>query len=181
MARFGKLPIAVPENVTVSHEDRVWTVKGPKGELSIKIPRVLKISEDEEKNLVIEITNETKQNKAMQGTYRSHLVNMIEGVTQGWKKILEINGAGYRVELRGKELVLHVGYSHPVIFEAPENVSFNVDKNVITIEGIDKNVVGALAADIRATRKPEPYKGAGIKYQDEVIRRKAGKQAVGSA
>lgn len=180
MARFGKKTVEIPSGVEVKIEGSKVLVKGPKGSLERTLPRAVSI-DIKDNSLTVNIKKESKQNKALQGTIRSHILNMITGVTDGWTKVLEINGAGYRAEVKGNTLVMMIGYSHPVEIEAPEAISFKVEKNTITVEGPNKDVVGQVSAIIRSKRKPEPYKGAGIKYQDEVIRRKAGKQATGTA
>lgn len=176
MSRFGKLPVPVPQGVEVDSSEGRFVVKGPKGELSLSVSRNISINKTEE-GLIVEPKNTSKQTKADQGSTRSHLLNMVQGVTDGWQKKMEINGPGYRAEVRGKDLVISAGYSHPVNFPAPEGISFTVEKNLITIEGTDKGVVGQTAAKIKDIRRPNVYTGTGIKYADEVLRRKAGKQA----
>lgn len=176
MSRFGKLPVQVPQGVQVSISDTSVVAKGPKGELSLSLPRTVKVEQVDE-GLTVSAKKATKQALSDQGTTRSHLENIVSGVTEGWKKQLEINGPGYRAEVRGKDLVISAGYSHPINFPAPDGVSFTVEKNLITVDGTDKGIVGLTAAKIRDIRKPNVYTGAGIKYIDEVIRRKAGKQA----
>lgn len=176
MSRFGKLPVPVPQGVEVDSSEGRFVVKGPKGELSLSVSRNISINKTEE-GLIVEPKNTSKQTKADQGSTRSHLLNMVQGVTDGWQKKMEINGPGYRAEVRGKDLVISAGYSHPVNFPAPEGISFAVEKNLITIEGTDKGVVGQTAAKIKDIRRPNVYTGTGIKYADEVLRRKAGKQA----
>lgn len=182
MARFGKLPVLVPENVTVKVEGDVLMVKGPKGEVSKKMARgiVFELSENE---IMVKpkSKNHREQTEALRGTCRSHLLNMIHGVTEGWSKSLEIVGAGYRANVSGKELTMMIGYSHPVVMEIPEGLSVSVEKSIVTVSGVDKDKLGQFAAEIRAKREPEPYKGSGIKYSDEIIRRKAGKQAAKAA
>jgi len=177
MSRIGKNPIQIPEKVEVKVNDGLIVVKGEQGELKQKIhPQVL--VETEDKQVVIKIKNDKdKLQKSLWGTTRQLINNMILGVTQGFEKKLEVNGVGYRVQLNGKLLVLNVGYSHPVEFKVPDGIDISVEKNIITVSGIDKQLVGETAAQIRKVRKPEPYKGKGIKYVDEVIRRKMGKQA----
>lgn len=177
MSRIGKNPIQIPEKVEVKVNDGLIVVKGEQGELKQKIhPQVL--VEIEDKQVVIKIKNDKdKLQKSLWGTTRQLINNMILGVTQGFEKKLEVNGVGYRVQLNGKLLVLNVGYSHPVEFKVPDGIDISVEKNIITVSGIDKQLVGETAAQIRKVRKPEPYKGKGIKYVDEVIRRKMGKQA----
>jgi large subunit ribosomal protein L6 len=176
MSRIGKLPISLPEGVTADIKAGEMTVVGPKGTLSRKIPARIEI-ELKDNILTVSSKSKTKQGAATFGTTRAHLANMVSGVSLGWKKELELVGTGYRAEVVGNELILTVGYSHPVKIEAPEKVTFKVEKSLITIEGINKETVGEIAAKIRAVRPPEPYKGKGIKYIDEVVRRKAGKAA----
>jgi large subunit ribosomal protein L6 len=180
MSRFGKLPVEVPQNVTVEVAGDTFKVSGPKGALEKKLPRGVEIEISQGSVNVIARAS-GKQVLSNQGTTRSHLANMVKGVSEGFSIQLELVGSGYRAEVRGKELVLNIGYSHPIIFEAPENVNFKVEKSIVTIEGIDKEVVGQLAAKIRETRKPDPYKAKGVKYINEVVRRKAGKQAAKTA
>ena len=177
MSRIGRLPITVPAGVTVTvSEDNLVTVKGPKGTLSQKVAAELTVKQ-EGNILTVERPNDKKQNRAFHGLYRTLINNMVVGVTEGFAKTLELVGTGYRAAAEGgKKLTIHIGFSHPVIFDAPENISFETpNANTIVVKGIDKQIVGNLAADIRAVRKPEPYHGKGIKYQDEFIRRKEGK------
>ena len=176
MSRIGKLPIGLPEGVTLEIKAGEAVITGPKGSLSRKIPQRIEI-EVKDNSLVVSSKSKTKQGSSTFGTTRAHLANMVLGVSQGWKKELELVGTGYRAEVVEGTLVLSVGFSHPVKIEAPENVTFKVEKSIITIEGIDKETVGETAARTRAVRPPEPYKGKGIKYLDEVVRRKAGKAA----
>ncbi len=177
MSRIGRLPITVPAGVTVTvSEDNLVTVKGPKGTLTQKVAAALTVKQ-EGNVLTVERPNDKKQNRAFHGLYRTLINNMVVGVTDGFAKTLELVGTGYRAAAEGgKKLTINIGFSHPVIFEAPENITFETpNANTIVVKGIDKQVVGNLAADIRAVRKPEPYHGKGIKYQDEYIRRKEGK------
>lgn len=176
MSRIGKLPITIPAGVTVTvAADNTVTVKGPKGELSQWVNRDITV-EQEGNILTLVRPSDAKPHKAMHGLYRSLVNNMVVGVTDGFSKTLELVGTGYRAQAEGKKLTLSVGYSHPVVFEAPENVSFETPAATkIIVKGINKQVVGNLAADIRAVRKPEPYLGKGIKYENEHIRRKEGK------
>ncbi len=177
MSRIGKKIITVPSGVTVTITDTTLTVQGPKGALVQAIhPKVTIIQTEEGLKVAVQNEND-KQERSLWGLYGSLVKNMIEGVTQGYKKQLEINGVGYKVAMKGKDLQLNVGFSHPVIFTVPQGVTATVEENRITIEGIDKQIVGETAAQIRKVRKPEPYKGKGIKYSDEEIRRKAGKTA----
>ena len=177
MSRIGRLPITVPAGVTVTvSEDNLVTVKGPKGTLTQQVNAELTVKQ-EGNVLTVERPNDKKQNRAFHGLYRTLINNMVVGVTDGFAKTLELVGTGYRAAAEGgKKLTINIGFSHPVIFEAPENITFETpNANTIVVKGIDKQVVGNLAADIRAVRKPEPYHGKGIKYQDEYIRRKEGK------
>ena len=176
MSRVGRLPIEIPGGVDVEVKGTSVRVKGPKGELSHTFPPVVKISQDDGV-LTVERLSEEKFNRAMHGTTRAVLFNMIEGVSKGFEKILEIHGVGYRAELKGKQLVLSLGYSHPIEMDPPEGITFEVldRNNVIKITGYDKQVVGQIAAVIRSKRPVEPYKGKGIRYRGEYVRRKAGK------
>lgn len=180
MSRFGKLPVQLPQGVTVEVNGETLKVTGPKGTVTRQIARGVDIK-IEGSEATVTVKGNNKQAMSNQGTVKSHLFNMVKGVTEGWQIKLEIVGSGYRAEVRGKELVLNIGYSHPISFEAPENVTFKVEKTIVTVEGIDKEVVGQLAAKIRETRKPDPYKAKGVKYVDEIIRRKPGKQAAKTA
>ena len=179
MSRIGKKPIEIPEGVEVKIDNNVVSVKGPKGSLSQEINSivVLKLVNGENsKAITVEVENESDKNERSQwGTARAIIANLVKGVTEGFEKKLEVNGVGYRVSVSGTTLVLVVGYSHDVKFPMPEGIVATVEGNVITISGTDKHLVGEVAANIRKVRKPEPYKGKGIKYIDEVIRRKAGK------
>ena len=176
MSRIGRLPVALPQGVTVTIDaDNAVTVKGPKGTLSRKMSKAMDIKV-EENTLVVTRPNDEKENRALHGLTRALLQNMVVGVTQGYQKALELVGVGYRASKQGKKLVLNVGYSHPVEFEPADGIEFDVPVTTqILVKGIDKEVVGQIAAEIRAVRKPEPYKGKGIKYAGEVIRRKEGK------
>ena len=176
MSRIGKMPIAVPAGVTVDiAENNKVTVKGPKGELSRVLPEAMDIKLDGD-NVVVTRPNDLKKNKSLHGLTRTLIYNMIIGVTEGYTKVLEVNGVGYRAQKQGKKLVLSLGYSHPVEMEDPEGIETVLDgQNKITVKGIDKEKVGQYAAEIRSKRAPEPYKGKGIKYETEVIRRKVGK------
>ena len=175
MSRIGRMPIAIPAGVTVEiAENNKVTVKGPKGTLERVLPEVLTIKV-EDGQIVVERPNEEKQTKALHGLTRSLINNMVIGVNEGYKKTLEINGVGYRAQKQGKTLTLSLGFSHPVIMEDPEGIETKVVDNKIEVEGIDKEKVGQYAAVIRDKKRPEPYKGKGIKYIDETIRRKVGK------
>lgn len=176
MSRIGKLPVAVPAGVEVKiGEENLLTVKGPKGTLERKLSADMHIAM-EDGQIVVTRPNDLKRNKALHGLTRTLIFNMIVGVTQGYEKTLEINGVGYRAAMQGKTLNLSLGYSHPVLYEAKEGVTIEVPApNKIIVKGANKEDVGATAAKIREYRQPEPYKGKGIKYVDEHIRRKEGK------
>ena len=175
MSRIGKMPIPVPSGVTVDiKEGNLVTVKGPKGTLERVLPSILTVKV-EDGQIKVERPNDEKETKALHGLTRSLINNMVVGVTDGYKKTLEINGVGYRAQKQGKKLTLSLGFSHPVEMEDPEGIETKVVDNKIEVEGIDKEKVGQYAAVIRDKKRPEPYKGKGIKYSDEVIRRKVGK------
>jgi len=175
MSRIGKKPISLPAGVEVKVDGNQVTVKGPKGTLTQKIPRGISVVQ-EGKEVWVMRASDSKEHRAFHGLSRALIANMVEGVTKGFEKKLELVGVGYRAQLQGKKLVISVGFSHPVEVEPPEGIEFEVPAATkITIKGIDKQLVGNTAAHIRAIRKPEPYKGKGIKYENEVIRRKAGK------
>jgi large subunit ribosomal protein L6 len=175
MSRIGKKPIPVPKEVEVTFEGDVLSAKGPKGQLSRFIHPDIDLTIDDSQ-IVVSIANNAKGSKALSGLFRSLINNMIVGVSEGFKKTLEIVGVGYRVELSGNQLVCNVGYSNPVFYEIPNGIEVQVDKkNTVILNGIDKELVGVTAAKIRSFRPPEPYKGKGVKYIDEMVRRKAGK------
>ncbi|MBD5135052.1 MAG: 50S ribosomal protein L6 [Lachnospiraceae bacterium] len=176
MSRIGRMPIAIPAGVTVDiAENNKVTVKGPKGTLERVLPAEMEIKL-EDNQVTVTRPNDLKKMKSLHGLTRTLIANMVTGVTDGYEKVLEINGVGYRGQKQGKKLVLSLGYSHPVEMEDPEGIETVMDgTNKITVKGIDKEKVGQYAAEIRAKRSPEPYKGKGIKYADEVIRRKVGK------
>lgn len=176
MGRLGKLPVQLTGGVTYEVKDSAVVVTGPKGSLTRKLPREVELSLGED-GIVVTQKGNSKVAKAGQGSTRAHIANMVRGVSEGWKKQLEINGPGYRAEVRGKDLVLSVGYSHPVIVSAPEGITFTLEKNIVTVDGFDKEKVGHVSALVRDTRRPNPYTGSGIRYTTEVVRRKAGKQA----
>ena len=176
MSRIGKKPVIIPEGVTVNIDGSLITVNGPKGNLSQKISADLKVELEENQIAVTNRFQEKKSARSMHGSLRMILANMIQGVTAGFTKTLKIIGTGYRVKLEGNKLIFSLGFSHPVEIEAPEGIQFEVDGNdVFKVNGIDKVLVGQIAAKIRGFRPPEPYKGKGIRYQDETPRRKAGK------
>ena len=176
MSRIGKLPITVPAGVTVTvDEDNTVTVKGPKGTLTQAVNRDITLKQ-EGNVLTLERPSDAKPHKAMHGLYRSLVHNMVVGVTEGFQKTLVLVGTGYRAEAKGDTLNITIGYSHPVIMKAPQNISFATpNQTTIEVSGIDKQQVGNVAADIRAVRSPEPYHGKGIRYADEVVRQKEGK------
>jgi large subunit ribosomal protein L6 len=177
MSRLGKQPIQLPEKVTATYAEGVLTIKGPKGELSRTIKNdVLLTLEGNE--LTFAPAKNTKESKALWGTWAAHARNMVTGVTEGFKKVLEIEGVGYRAEAQGNKIKILAGFSHPVELFAPQGVEVATEKGVITITGIDVEAVGQFAADIRGVREPEPYKGKGIHYVGEYIIRKQGKKGV---
>ncbi len=181
MSRIGKKPVTIPSGVTVDLKDQVLKIKGSKGELTLNVhPKVQVAKTDSELNVSVSHPD-VKAERALWGLTRALINNMVTGVTTGFTKILEINGVGYKAAITGKKLVMSLGYSHPIEMEIPAGLEAKIEKNVITITGTDRQLVGQFAADVRSKREPEPYKGKGIKYQDEVIRRKAGKvvKAVG--
>ena len=176
MSRIGKMPIAVPAGVTVDiAENNKVTVKGPKGTLERVLPAEMEIKKEGDE-IIVNRPNDLKKMKSLHGLTRTLINNMVVGVTEGYEKKLEVNGVGYRAVKKGKLLTLSLGYSHPVEMEDPEGIEVVVeDANILVVKGIDKEKVGQYAAEIREKRAPEPYKGKGIKYADEVIRRKVGK------
>jgi large subunit ribosomal protein L6 len=186
VSKIGKKPINIPEGVEVKIKTQEIEVSGPKGELALKIPPQIKFEKKQKEDrevIMISMSSQQKALKSLVGLYRSLINNMIEGAEKGFQKQLELSGLGFRATLastpEGKQkLVLALGYSHPVEVEAPEGISFSITKNIITIEGIDKQLVGETAAKIRALRPPEPYKGKGIRYLKEAIKRKPGKAVI---
>ena len=176
MSRIGRLPVEIPAGVEVTvAENNVVTVKGPKGTLTESLPVEMDIKV-ENNQVVVTRPNDLKKMKSLHGLTRSLIANMITGVSEGYEKKLEINGVGYRAQKKGKEITFNLGFSHPVVMTDPEGIETEMDgQNIIIVKGIDKEKVGQYAAEIRELRKPEPYKGKGIKYADEVIRRKVGK------
>ncbi len=177
MSRIGKQPVNIPDGVQVSIKDATIEVSGPKGKLIENLVPNVNVEIKDKKVLVSVENAENKEQKSRWGLQRSLINNMVIGVTEGFSKQLEVNGVGYKVVLQGKKIVLNVGYSHSVDYNLPEGIEVQIEKNLITISGFDKQLVGQVAAEIRAVKKPEPYKGKGIKYVDEVIRRKEGKVA----
>lgn len=174
MSRIGKKPIPLPKDVICGLTGDLLNVKGPKGELQRRIhPKVnIQIESDQ---VVVSVKDENKSSKALHGLFRALIANMVTGVTEGFERGLEIVGVGYRAELSGRTATFQLGYSHPILFELPEGIDAKVEKDKVTLSGIDKELLGRTAAKIRAFRKPEPYKGKGIRYKGEIVRRKAGK------
>lgn len=181
MSRIGKQPVIIPGNVNVEIQDRQIFAKGPKGGLELSVPIEFEVKQKDGRILIApRIRKEDKRIKSLWGLNRTLIFNMIKGVTEGYQKKLKIEGIGYKAEVKGKDLILNLGFSHPVEIKAPSGIEFKVEKNIITVEGTDKQLVGETAAVIRSKRKPEPYKGKGISYIDEKIKRKAGKKAAGT-
>jgi large subunit ribosomal protein L6 len=177
MSRIGKQPIPIPESVTVSIESELVRVNGPRGELTQHVSREMQI-EQEDGELLVKRPTDRGDHRALHGLTRSLIANMVQGVTEGFEKRLEIQGVGYRAQLKGKNIELAVGYSHPVTIEAPDGIEFEVPvPTQIVVRGNDKQAVGEIAARIRKVRKPEPYKGKGIRYAGEYVARKVGKRA----
>jgi large subunit ribosomal protein L6 len=174
MSRVGKQPIQIPSGVTIAVDNDYITVNGPKGELKQFTMPGVKLNQMDG-TLTVGRANDERQNRARHGLMRTLVSNMVTGVTQGFEKKLEINGVGYRVQQQGQDLKFNIGFSHDVVYKVPQGVTASVEQNVITISGTDKQRVGQTAAEIRALKKPEPYKGKGIKYSDERIIRKSGK------
>lgn len=175
MSRIGRKPISLPPGVEISVAANIITVKGPKGVLSQALPDDITI-EQQENELMVKRPSDIKRHRAMHGLTRALVANMVVGVTSGFEKKLEMVGVGYRAQMQGNKLVINIGFSHPVEVAPPEGIEFEVPAvTKITVKGIDKQLVGNTAADIRAIRKPEPYKGKGMRYENEVVRRKAGK------
>lgn len=175
MSRIGKLPIVIPAGVEVKLDGNTVTVKGPKGTLSQTVHQNIHV-EIGENEIAVTRPNDDKENRSLHGLSRTLIANMVEGVTNGYKKELDVNGVGYRVQMQGKDIVMNLGFSHQVIMTPPEGITLETpNANKIVVSGTDKQKVGQFAAQIREKRLPEPYKGKGIKYSDEVIRRKEGK------
>ena len=176
MSRIGKLPVPVPSGVDVQIDGQRIVVKGPKGELSHTVAEPIKVARDDDGALLVTRPDDERESRSLHGLSRTLINNMVVGVTQGYSKTLEIVGTGYRVQARGRDLEFALGFSHPVPVPAPEGITFCVEAPTrFVVEGIDKQQVGEVAAKIRKLRKPDPYKGKGVRYQGEVIRRKAGK------
>ena len=176
MSRIGRLPISAPKGVEVTINGQDVTVKGPKGELKHTITEPITVSRDEDGVITVVRPDDDPENRSLHGLTRSILANLVKGVSEGYTKTLEIHGVGYRVQARGQNLEFSLGYSHPVVVEPPEGITFRVEKpTIFHVEGIDKQLVGQIAANLRGLRKPDPYKAKGVRYQGEHIRRKAGK------
>lgn len=180
MSKIGKQPIQIPPGVEVKINGNLIVIRGPKGELQREVAGEIKV-ELKDNQLFLSVAKETKKSPALWGLFRMLLYNMVQGVKNGFEKKLEIEGIGYKAILQGKDLILNLGYSHPVEFKAASGIEFKVEKNVITVSGVDKELVGQTAAEIRALAKPEPYKGKGIRYQEEIVKLKEGKKAVKGA
>lgn len=180
MSRIGRMPVVVPPKVEIVIQDTLISVSGPKGTLEHTFPAAMEVKL-EDGNIIVQRPSDERMHRSLHGTTRALIQNMVTGVSTGFQRILELNGVGYRAEVQGKNLVLNVGYSHPVTIEPPDGVSFEVDAKIrqIKVLGADKQQVGQMAANIRNVRPPEPYLGKGIKYLEETIRRKAGKTGKG--
>lgn len=175
MSRIGNKPIPIPQGVQVDWKDGRLSVRGPKGELRLQVGSEVLVKTENDQLLISVENGSGKASKAIHGLHRALIANMILGVSQGFERVLEIVGIGYRAAISGKRMTFHLGYSHPIDFDLPEGIDAKVDRTRITLSGIDKELLGKTAAKIRGFRSPEPYKGKGIKYADEVIKRKAGK------
>jgi large subunit ribosomal protein L6 len=174
MSRIGRKPLPLPKGVTIAQKNGAVSVKGPKGELSKPLPAGISFKTEGDK-LLVSRADDSRENRAKHGLVRAHLANMVKGVTDGWTRELEINGVGYRAEVTGDTMTMALGYSHPVIFKLPKGVAAKVDKNRVMLTSADRDLVGQTAAKVRELRGPEPYKGKGIKYAEEVIKKKVGK------
>jgi len=174
MSRIGRKVLPLPKGVTLSQKAGAISVKGPKGELSKPLPTGISLKTEADKIQVLR-ADDSRENRAKHGLVRAHLANMVKGVTEGWNRELEINGVGYRAEVAGDTLNMALGFSHPVAFKLPKGVTAKVDKNRVTLSSADRDLVGQTAAKVRELRPPEPYKGKGVKYVEEVIKRKVGK------
>jgi large subunit ribosomal protein L6 len=174
MSRVGRKPVVIPKGVTIQVKDGSVGVKGPKGELKRAIPLGVTVKTAGQE-LLVERADDSRENRAKHGMLRALVANMVKGVSEGFERKLEINGVGYRADVAGQKLNMALGFSHPVVFELPKGIAAKVDKNLVILSGIDREVLGETASKIRAIRPPEPYKGKGIKYVEEVIKRKVGK------
>src|ERR1700690_2341113 len=180
MSRIGRKPLVLPKGVTLSQKPGSVGLKGPKGELSRAMPGGVSLKIEGTK-VVVERADDSRENRSKHGLIRAHLANMLKGVTDGWTRELEINGVGYRAEVTGDALTMALGYSHPIVFKLPKGVSAKVEKNRIMLSSADRDLVGQTAAKVRELRPPEPYKGKGVKYMEEVIKRKVGKAGATSS
>lgn len=182
MSRIGKKPVVLPEGITATVADAAVTVKGPQGELTLAVhphAHVVLRDEDGVSALHVSVDDPEKDDRAIWGTMRALLAQMVEGVSRGFSKSLELNGVGFKMNLQGNKLTFSLGFSHEVVYELPPGVSAKIENTLLTLSGFDAQAVGRVAAEIRALKKPEPYKGKGFRYTDEIIRRKAGKAAKG--
>ncbi len=177
MSKIAKIPVEIKEGATVVVNSKDVEINGPKGNMSYSIPEGILVKMEENKVLISQKNEKDRKERALSGLVRANIANMIKGVTVGFEKKLELSGVGYRAQASGNSLTLSLGFSHPVVIKGPEEIIFSVSDNVITVSGINKVLVGDMASKIRSIRPPEPYKGKGIKYQGEKIRRKAGKAA----
>ncbi len=180
MSRIGRKILPMPKGVTLSQKPGSVSVKGPKGELSKSVPAGITIKTEADKIQVLR-ADDSRENRSKHGLVRAHLANMVKGVTDGWTRELEINGVGYRAEVTGDAMTMALGYSHPIVFKLPKGVSAKVEKNRIMLTSADRDLVGQTAAKVRELRPPEPYKGKGVKYMEEVIKRKVGKAGATSS
>ena len=176
MSRIGRKPVMLPKGVTLAQKAGQFSVKGPKGELSKPMPIGVAIKVEGDK-ITVTRADDSRENRAKHGLVRAHLANMVKGVTQGWTRELEINGVGYRAEVTGDSITLALGYSHPIVFKLPKSISAKVEKNRLTLTSADRDELGQVSAKLRELRPPEPYKGKGVKYVEEVIKKKVGKAA----
>jgi large subunit ribosomal protein L6 len=174
MSRIGRKPLPMPKGVTLAQKAGSFSVKGPKGELSKHMPDGITIKAEGD-NLLVLRADDSRQNRSKHGLVRAHLANMVKGVTEGWTRELEINGVGYRAEVAGDTLTMALGYSHPVVFKLPKGITAKVEKNRVALSGADRDMLGQTAAKVRELRPPEPYKGKGVKYVEETIKKKVGK------
>ncbi len=177
MSRVGKLPVAIPQGVKVNLDGRLVSVEGPKGKLEQQIDPLVEI-EISDNQVVVQRKNESKKARSFHGLYRKLLFNMVTGVSTGFSKTLLINGVGFRAEVKGKSLVLNLGYSNPIEYMFDDDIDISVDNNKVTVSGVSRERVGQVSAEIRSIRPPEPYKGKGVRYEDEYVRRKVGKSGV---
>jgi large subunit ribosomal protein L6 len=176
MSRIGKKPVVIPKGVTLSQKAGQFSVRGPKGELTKHIPDGVTMKLEGDK-VIVSRADDSPPNRAKHGLVRAHLANMVKGVTGGWQRVLEINGVGYRAEVSGDSVTFALGYSHPIVFKLPKSITAKVEKNRLTLTSADKDELGQVTAKMRELRPPEPYKGKGVKYAEEVIKKKVGKAA----